>query len=251
MAKIKTKIKMKYSHPDKIKIFKIAFKMCKLAKKKENANEEKNEEKLDFSKVMRDLKKDGFNITKVPKLRKIMKYYKKHKMDTQYKIVCLMYLRDSITNNLSLILTINNTNEPEKIVNKNVRNAKKTIKNQLKITESFTKMIYVPPPTKKRTETYDVIFRNEIINRLSELRNFFTIEILWKIGVKKLTYSQSQEMAIEELCEYYNGTISCITQTLNACLQDCFIYFQSNNAINKLLADKNNLDKIEYQIANA
>ena len=229
-------IKCKYTNDEKHKIFNIVYKLCKIKNIDTYGN-------FNFFITMNDLKLDGFNITKIKKFKKLLKFFREKKMESHYNLLILLNLKFKIIEDIFTLNEEQYNNVPECLINDIITNEKKNLDNQLFVLKSFTPLYYQPPINvnvnifndKKKNNNYEVILRTEIINRMIELINYFTIEILSKFGVEKITVNYALKMNIVELCYYYNETID-IIKTQLLLLQDyCHIYFNTNKKINYII----------------
>jgi hypothetical protein len=228
-------IKCKYTNEEKNKIFNIVYKLCKI----KNIDTYSN---FNFFITINDLKLDGFNITKIKKLKKLLKFFNEKKMESHYNLLILLNLKYKIIEDIFTINKEKYNNVPECLINDIISNEKKKLDNQLFVLKSFTPLYYQPPinninifNNKQKNNNYEVILRNEIINRMIELINYFSIEILSKFGVEKITLDYALKMNIVELCYYYNETVD-IIKTQLLLLQDyCYIYFNTNKKINYII----------------
>ena len=236
--------KPKYQNKNKLKIFWMAYELCiknNLPNFVENIENVENVENIEnkpicFFRTMLDLKNDGFNILYVDKLNTVIKKFNKNSMKNHVNLISLMHLKDRIILSIcdyNMVKTSTHDTIMKYLIDKN-----NIIKDQIIVLKSFSKLKFIQSPFKP--ETYEDIFREEIINRLVELVDYFTINTLLQYGIDKITYNQATEMNIYLLCSFYNNTVDKIREQLYQLLENCFIYFSANNAIDKIVHENTN-----------
>lgn len=200
-------IKNKFSTVDKIKIFTMVY----------FSHKNKKTTSKEYIDTMKELDAINFDITLVPDVSKMINNIDKSKNLKSYEITMLIFLKNKTK---KLLVNIS-----KKYYNTEIENLEKLLKHKIFIMNAFTK-IYICDmfnSTSSQMGYYNST-RTELINRLDQLRDFFSIDALVKFGIKKITYNEIVNMNLDELCNYYNDTISTILSGVILQYRQCGAY---------------------------
>lgn len=194
-----------------------------------------------YIRVLQSISENGFKTYHVDNFSKLTIHLKKLKLNKSYTISVLLYLRDDnyrkiietskyFKNVRKILFSKNKKKMVEKI---NIIN--RILNNKLTIAKAFVKhekieTIYYGGM--HNTKLDDSIIKNEwfyynrqdIINRLHNLIEVFTLDQLKYIGVELIRSDVLHKTNTVDLQEYYNRTIHKIISTLKIWKKICLLY---------------------------
>ena len=101
----------------------------------------------------------------------------------------------------------------------------------------------------KLSSLWEIDTRNEIIQSLVSIVNYFSLNFLKLIGIKIITYAETLEMSIKELVKYYNKQILLIEKALklNKYYCDSYVELETEFATS-LITSNDNINFNNFEI---
>jgi hypothetical protein len=194
-----------------------------------------------YIKVLQSISENGFKTYHIDNFDKLTIHLKKLKLNKSYTISILLYLRDSnyrkiieASNYFKDVRKILSTKNKKKMVEKIII-VNKILNHKLIVAKAFVKnekveSIYYGGI--QNTKLDDTIIKNEwfhynrqdIINRLHNLIEIFTLDQLKYIGIELIRSDVLNNTNTVDLQAYYNRTILKIISTLKNWKKICRLY---------------------------
>lgn len=194
--------------------------------------------------ILNKLTNVGFKLTSISDVENIIFYLDTLNFRYSYMITMLIYLKNNIFKSITNIC--NNYTDMRQCAYKTeitnefdiIMRSKEVMCEKYNIIRSFCKLPSTIKDeslarhgkckiTKNRINTFNVIFSDELINRLFQLRNVFDIDILKYMGVKLIMYKNIKNMNVVDLKKYYLSCVNEIKNKLFEWINLCNIYIDS------------------------
>lgn len=196
--------------------------------------------------ILKQINGIGFEVNCIKDVEPMIFYLENNNFKVSYIITMLLYLRydiyDSINDlieNYTELKRFIYSNKNEKRVN-DIINIKNYLEDKVIVIKSFVKLGQPPnendelilkdePKMDRKTirHHYNISHREEIINRLFQLREHFDLDILQYMEVELVMYGELIDYKLRDLHNYYTECVSCIKKKLYHWISLCSAYLDS------------------------
>ena len=194
----------------------------------------KKVDESNYINILHQLNILGFNLSSINNVEQMIFLLDSNGFKKSYIITMLSYLKCDIYD--SILDLLRNYQDLNSNIEENYRNIdviihiKNFLKKKSLIIKAFTKIIQIsrdelPSNIPKIKQLFEIEQKNEIINRLFQLRKIFNLDILGYMEIELITYEDIVNMNIINLTFFYKKCINNIKEKISnwICLCDAYL----------------------------